>query len=148
MSKNIAWSKHSLLPQVELRVLMEPSWAVLEFELASAMHGVIKKYWRSQNVRREMIFRPMPQVWLASCLLYALDSILHCGPAHGWPERSAYLGTPWMACLEWCPTCSKLHHDCTEHQSMLNPAAWFLHHVVCAEVLRSAPWLARTSPGV
>ena len=41
---------------------MEPSWAVLEFELASAMHGVIKKYWRSQNVQREMIFRPMPQV--------------------------------------------------------------------------------------
>ena len=58
---------HSLPPQVELRVLMEPSWAVLEFELASAMHGVIKKYWRSQNVRREMIFRPMPQVWLAFC---------------------------------------------------------------------------------
>ncbi|KAK9831494.1 hypothetical protein WJX81_002371 [Elliptochloris bilobata] len=48
--------------QVGLRVLMEPSWAVLEFELASALHGVIKKYWKSQHIRRELIFRPMPQI--------------------------------------------------------------------------------------
>lgn len=48
--------------KVELRVLMEPSWAVLEFELASALHGVIKKYWQRQSVRRDMLFRPNPQV--------------------------------------------------------------------------------------
>ena len=51
-------------PQVELRVLMEPSWAVLEFELASALHGVIKKYWKQQRVQRDMLFRPNPQVRL------------------------------------------------------------------------------------
>ena len=41
---------------------MEPSWGVLEFELASALHGVIKKYWNKQSVRRDMLFRPNPQV--------------------------------------------------------------------------------------
>ena len=51
--------------QVELPVLLEPSWAVLEFELASALHGVIKKYWYSQQVRRKTIFRPRSQVRLA-----------------------------------------------------------------------------------
>lgn len=43
-------------------MLMEPSWGVLEFELASALHGVIKKYWNKQSVRRDMLFRPNPQV--------------------------------------------------------------------------------------
>ena len=62
--------------QVELRVLMEPSWAVLEFELASALHGVVKKYWRSQQIRRELIFRPMPQVWLACCSKSSCNSNL------------------------------------------------------------------------
>ncbi len=46
---------------MEVRVLMEPSWAVLEFELASALHGVIKMYWRRYNVRSQLIFRPNPQ---------------------------------------------------------------------------------------
>lgn len=54
--------------QVEMPVLMEPSWAVLEFELASALHGVVKNYWHSHQVRRKTIFRPRSQVWLACCI--------------------------------------------------------------------------------
>ena len=49
-------------------MLMEPSWAVLEFELASALHGVLKNYWHSQQVRRKTMFRPRSQVWLACCM--------------------------------------------------------------------------------
>jgi hypothetical protein len=43
-----------------LHVILEPSWAVLEFELASVLHCIVKSYWERMQAGR--IFRPTLQV--------------------------------------------------------------------------------------
>ena len=41
-------------------MILEPSWAVLEFELASVLHCIVKSYWERMQAGR--IFRPTLQV--------------------------------------------------------------------------------------
>ena len=45
-----------------MRMLLEPSWAVLEFELAAMLHCVIASYWARMQAGR--VFRPTLQVRL------------------------------------------------------------------------------------
>lgn len=43
-----------------MRVMLEPSWAFLEFELASVLHCIVNSYWARMQAGR--IFRPTLQV--------------------------------------------------------------------------------------
>lgn len=52
-----------------MRLLLEPSYATLEFELASALHCIISSYWRRMQVakpRGTTGFRPEVQVGFVS----------------------------------------------------------------------------------
>ena len=49
-----------LQAQGRLRLLLEPSYAVLEFELASALHCIIHSHW--QRLLQNSAFRPSVQV--------------------------------------------------------------------------------------
>ena len=49
-----------LQAQGRLRLLLEPSYAVLEFELASALHCIIHSHW--QRMLQNSAFRPSVQV--------------------------------------------------------------------------------------
>ena len=46
--------------QARLRLLLEPSYAVLEFELASALHCIINSHWK--RLLQNAAFRPTVQV--------------------------------------------------------------------------------------
>ena len=46
--------------QARLRLLLEPSYAVLEFELASALHCIINAHW--ERMLQNAAFRPTVQV--------------------------------------------------------------------------------------
>ncbi len=55
-----------------MRLLLEPSYATLEFELASALHCIISSYWRRMQgatPRGTTGFRPEVQVRFLSLLI-------------------------------------------------------------------------------
>lgn len=54
---------HILQAQARLRLLLEPSYAVLEFELASALHCIINSHWK--RMQQNSAFRPAIQVEFA-----------------------------------------------------------------------------------
>jgi hypothetical protein len=58
-----------------MRVLLEPSWAVLEFELAAMLHCVIASYWARMQAAH--VVRPTLQARVMLC------SSLSCDVAHG-----------------------------------------------------------------
>ncbi len=54
--------------QARLRLLLEPSYAVLEFELASALHCIINSHWK--RLLQNAAFRPTVQVHLYQTLAF------------------------------------------------------------------------------
>ena len=66
--------------QARLRLLLEPSYAVLEFELASALHCIINSHWK--RLLQNAAFRPTVQVHpLQTFAFIALCSQQCIGPA-------------------------------------------------------------------
>ncbi len=78
-----------------LRVMMEPSWAVLEFELASVLHCIVNSYWSRMQAGK--IFRPTLQVHPTGGHVHLVPScsVPHVHPAYA--SQPPIISCPIMA---------------------------------------------------
>ena len=70
-----------------LQVLFEPSWATLELELASVMHGTIKSYGALYNGQSPVnLYKPISLVMTLTSMLSSCPSLIEMCPVQYMPK--------------------------------------------------------------